>query len=86
VRAADGMSNAIAMPMMFLSGTFFPTEGLPSALATIVKYLPMTPMLDAMRGVALEARPFWEYPSELAILGAWIVLTSIVAIKVFRFS
>ena len=86
VRAADGMANAVAMPMMFLSGTFFPTDGLPGVLSALVKYLPLAPMLDVMRGVALDAKPFWEYPNELAILGAWIVVSSVVAIKVFRFS
>ncbi|MBI4312585.1 MAG: ABC transporter permease [Chloroflexi bacterium] len=86
VRAADGMANAISMPMMFFSGTFFPKESLPGFLAKVVEYLPLAPLLDAMRGVALEARPFWDYPGELAILGAWIVLSSVVATRVFRFS
>ena len=85
-RAADGLANAVAMPMMFLSGTFFPTETLPGVLANVVKYLPLSPLLVAMRGVALDATPFWEYPTELAVLGAWIVVTSVVAVKVFRFS
>jgi ABC-2 type transport system permease protein len=86
VRAADGMANAISIPMMFFSGTFFPNENLPKVMATVVEYLPLSPLLDAMRGVALDARPFWEYPGELAILGAWIVVSSVVAIRVFRFS
>ncbi|MFH1560639.1 MAG: ABC transporter permease [Chloroflexota bacterium] len=85
VRAADGLANAVAMPMMFLSGTFFPKESLPGVLSTVVGYLPLSPLLDAMRGVALDARPFWEYPTELCILGAWIVVTSVVAVRVFRF-
>jgi ABC-2 type transport system permease protein len=73
------------MPMMFFSGVFFPTESLPKVLAVSVKYLPLTPMLDAMRGVVLEGDPFWDYPAKLAILGAWIVGTAIVAVKTFRF-
>ncbi|MBI2170756.1 MAG: ABC transporter permease [Chloroflexi bacterium] len=86
VRAADGMANAISIPMMFFSGTFFPNENLPKIIATAVEYLPLSPLLDAMRGVALDARPFWEYPGELAILGAWIVVSSVAAVRVFRFS
>ena len=85
VRAADGLANAVSMPMMFLSGTFFPRESLPSVMAAVVKYLPLSPLLDAMRGVALEAKPFWAYPGELAILGAWMVVTSVLAVKLFRF-
>ncbi len=85
VRAADGLANAVSMPMMFLSGTFFPRENLPSVMAAVVKYLPLSPLLDAMRGVALEAKPFWAFPTELAILGAWMVVTSVLAVKLFRF-
>ena len=86
VRAADGLGNAVSMPMMFLSGTFFPTDLLPGFLAKAVKFLPLSPMLDAMRGVALDAKPFWDYPGELAILGGWIVVSSIVAIRMFKFN
>lgn len=86
VRAADGMANAVAMPMMFLSGTFFPKESLPAILSDAVEYLPLSPLLDAMRGVALEAQPFWDYPDELAILLGWIVVSSVVAVRAFKFS
>ncbi len=86
VRAADGMANAVSMPMMFLSGTFFPTSNLPGVLAKAVEFLPLSPLLVAMRGVALDAKPFWDYPTELAILVGWIVLSSIFAVRVFRFS
>ncbi|MFH1141987.1 MAG: ABC transporter permease [Chloroflexota bacterium] len=85
VRAADGLANAVSLPMMFLSGTFFPRESLPNAMRHVVDYLPLSPLLDAMRHVALEAKPFWAYPSELAILGGWIVVTSVLAIRLFRF-
>jgi ABC-2 type transport system permease protein len=84
-RAADGLANAVSMPMMFLSGTFFPIDGLPDVLGALVRYLPLAPMLDAMRGVALEARPIWDFPEELAILGVWILVSSAVAVKIFRF-
>ncbi|MSQ21704.1 MAG: ABC transporter permease [Dehalococcoidia bacterium] len=85
VRAADGLANAVSMPMMFLSGTFFPNENLPKVIATVVEYLPLSPLLDAMRGVALDAKPFWAYPTELAILAGWIAVTSVLTIKLFRF-
>ena len=86
VRAADGLANAITLPMMFLSGVFFPKEGLPRVLGEIVEYLPLSPMLDSLRGVALEGKAIWAYPDELLILVAWIVLSSILAVRVFRFN
>ena len=83
--AASGMGNAIALPVMFLSGTFFATSTLPSVLPDIVRYLPLTPMLDAMREVSLDGAALWDTWPELAILGGWIAVTSIAAVKLFRF-
>ena len=85
VAAASGMGNAVALPMMFLSGTFFPIDDLPGALASVVKFLPLAPMLEAMRGVSLDSKAFWEFPRELAILAGWIAVTSLVAMRLFRF-
>ena len=84
VEAASGFSNAVSIPMMFFSGTFFSTDGLPGIMPDIVKYLPLTPLITAMRGISVDAQPFWAYPAELAILGAWIVVTSALALKVFK--
>ena len=85
-RAASGMGNAITIPMLFFSGTFFPTSTLPAFLPDLVQVLPLTPMLDAMRGVALDDLALWEVWRELAMLAGWLVVSSAVAIKVFRFS
>ncbi|GBD10562.1 Inner membrane transport permease YbhS [bacterium HR23] len=85
VNAASGLGNAIAMPMMFFSGVFFETSSLPKVLAVASQYLPLTPLLDALRGVLLEGKPFWAYPGELGILGAWVVISGALAVRFFRF-
>ena len=84
-RAASGMGNAIAIPMMFFAGTFFPTSSLPGFLPDLVRVLPLTPMLDAMRSVALDGREIWHVWQELAMLVAWLAVSSAAAIKLFRF-
>ncbi|MSP78059.1 MAG: ABC transporter permease [Dehalococcoidia bacterium] len=85
-QTAIGLGNAVTMPMMFFSGVFFPTDTLPATMRAVVQYLPLTPMLTALRGVALDAKPIWSFPTELGILAAWVLVTSVVAIRVFRFS
>lgn len=84
-RSASGMGNAIAIPMMFFAGTFFPTSSLPSFMPDLVQVLPLTPMLDAMRGVALDGKELWQVWQELAMLAAWLAVSSVAAIKLFRF-
>ena len=84
--AASGMGNAVALPMMFLAGTFFSTASLPWLLPYAVQVLPLTPMLDAMREVAINSAPLWETWPQLVALSAWAVATGLVAVRVFRFN
>ena len=83
--AASGMGNAVAMPMLFLAGTFFSTAALPWVLPEVSQVLPLTPMLAALRDVAIESEPIWDTWPYLAALGGWVVATALGAVKVFKF-
>ena len=85
VAAASGLGNAIGLPLMFLSGVFFPLDTLPTVIRVVVEYLPLAPLLEVVRGVTLHSKSFWEFPVELATIGCWIVASAIVATKTFRF-
>lgn len=47
--AASGLGNAVAFPMMFLSGTFWPIDIMPQFLQLIARLLPLTYFSDALR-------------------------------------
>jgi ABC-2 type transport system permease protein len=49
VEAASAIGNAITFPMMYLSGTFFPVELMPSYLQTVSKALPLTYFSEGLR-------------------------------------
>ena len=49
VEAVSGLANAIAFPMMFLSGAFWPVEIMPKFMQTIAKYLPLTFLAEGLR-------------------------------------
>ena len=54
---AEGSSaivNAIYLPVLFLSGAFFPVHGLPDFLQWFADALPLTHLLDAMRSVFIH--------------------------------
>jgi len=76
--AVEGAANAITLPMMFLSGTFFPTGQLPEAVRIAVQVLPLTHLLTAMRALVEGESVISQWP-QLLILAAWIVGTFIVA-------
>ncbi|MCH7608282.1 MAG: ABC transporter permease [Chloroflexi bacterium] len=84
VQAAAGLGNAVIWPMMLLAGVFFETDQFPYALRVTVKYLPLTPMVDSLRGVVLDSRSILDFPGELALMGVWIAVTTTVALRVLR--
>ena len=85
VQAASGLGNVVVLPLLMFSGVFFPADALPSVVSGVVGFMPLAPMVEAMRGVTLQAKGLADFPQELAIIGAWLIVTSAVAVKVFRF-
>ncbi len=77
--AVEGAANAVTMPMMFLSGSFFPTTSLPEAVRPIVELLPLTHMLHAMRALALDHESFVEQWPALLVMTAWVLGTLLIA-------
>ena len=84
-QAASGLGNLLVLPLMLFSGIFFPKDSLPDFFGDLVGYLPLAPMVDAVRGVTLDGKPFWDYPGELTVMAVWIVGTTLIATKIFRF-
>jgi ABC-2 type transport system permease protein len=84
--AAQGLGQVIAIPMMFLSGVFFPTDTLPKVLQKVVAYLPLTPVIEALRNVAINGTSITGTGWEVAQLGAWVLVSFGIAARMFRFS
>jgi ABC-2 type transport system permease protein len=85
VNAAEAMSQVIFMPMMFLSGVFFPVEALPNAVYHVVQFLPLTPLIEALRSVSIYNAPLSDITKQLLLLAGWIIVSFLIAWKSFRF-
>lgn len=83
-RQAAPLGNIIVFPMLFLSGTFFPRYLMPEWLQQISFYLPLTPVIDGLRMLAIEGQHFVDIVPQLALLAAWLVVIYLVAFRVFR--
>jgi ABC-2 type transport system permease protein len=83
--AASGLGNAVTMPMMFFSGIFFPTNTLPWILPALTALLPLKPMVDGIRRISIDAVSLTDLGTELAMVAAWALVTSVIAMRVFRF-
>ncbi|OIP23285.1 hypothetical protein COX95_01685 [bacterium CG_4_10_14_0_2_um_filter_33_32] len=78
------LSNVVMMPMMFLSGVFFPRDALPDLLKSITQYMPLTYLADGMRKVMVEGSGLIQIQAEIFGLLAWIFISFILAIKFFK--
>jgi ABC-2 type transport system permease protein len=81
---AAPIANVVALPMMFLSGVFFPREAMPEALVRITDYLPLTFLAEALRNVAINGATLWSQWLNLAGLAAWLALSFVLAVRLFR--
>lgn len=84
-QAASGIGMIVAMPMMFLSGVFFATDTLPKVLQVTFAYLPLAPLIDALRKVANDGLSIGATGSELLLLTVWLVVAFGLASLTFRF-
>lgn len=86
VDAANNAAGLITTPLMFLSGSFFPIASMPGWLQPVAELLPLTPLVVALREMALSGASILEVGPELAIIGAWIAAGLMLARISFRFS
>lgn len=81
---AAPLSQAVAMPMMFLSGVFFPVFLMPEWLQSIVKFIPLTPIVESIRFIVTENKSLLDLGPQMAVMIGWLVVIYFVAFKVFR--
>lgn len=83
-RQAAPLSQIVTMPMMFLSGSFFPRFLMPEWLQNITAYLPLTPVIDASRLIITEGKTFIDLLPQFGIIAAWCIVIYFIAFRIFR--
>lgn len=81
-RAAP-LTNLISFPMMFLSGTFFPTYLMPLWLQNISKFLPLTPVIDGLRDIISQGKTIMDLGPQLLLLAIWMIIIYVISFTVF---
>jgi ABC-type multidrug transport system permease subunit len=84
--AVSGLMNLVMLPMWLFSGVFFSAERFPDAMQPIIQALPLTQLLNALRGVILEGMGWLDVAPAMAILAAWAVLSFLIALRIFRWT
>jgi ABC-2 type transport system permease protein len=83
VEAAAGAGNAIAFPMMFLSGAFWPLEFMPDYLQTIAKFLPLHYFHDGLMQLMIYESPANSVRA-FVIIGIFGAVFLVLAIKITK--
>ncbi len=74
--AAGAYTNAVFLPVIFISGVFYSVDDLPRALEVIGAALPLRHVIDGLAGDGFGAG--------LAVVAAWGLLGAILAVRYFR--
>jgi ABC-2 type transport system permease protein len=84
IEAAAGMMNFIMMPMWIASGVFFSAQKFPAMIQPLIRALPLTALIDALRANLLQGAGLAGVAPQLAVLTAWLIVCFVLALKLFR--
>jgi ABC-type polysaccharide/polyol phosphate export permease len=84
VEAVSGLANLVMLPMWIFSGVFFSSSNFPTAFQPVIRALPLTATVDALRAVMLQGAHLTAISGELSIITAWLVVAFGVALRIFR--
>ncbi|MBU7024810.1 MAG: ABC transporter permease [Theionarchaea archaeon] len=83
VEAASGAGNAIAFPMMFLSGAFWPIEQMPEYLQGVARILPLHYFHDGLLQIMVYKNP-GHAVTGFVVLGCFAVVMMVIAVKITK--
>ena len=76
--------NVVMLPMWIFSGVFFSSSRFPDAVQPLIQALPLTAVIDALRATMLRGAGVSEVLPELAVIVAWLVISFVLAVRLFR--
>jgi ABC-type multidrug transport system permease subunit len=84
IEAVSGLMNLVVLPMWIFSGVFFSAQRFPDLVQPLIRALPLTAAIDAMRAIMLRGESLTSLGVEVACLGAWLVVCFGLALRLFR--
>jgi ABC-type multidrug transport system permease subunit len=84
LEAVSGLMNLSMVPMWVLSGVFFSSSNFPEAIQPVIRALPLTAVVDALRAVVLEGATVGGIRVELATLAAWTIVPFTIGLRIFK--
>ena len=86
LETASGLMNFVMLPMWTLCGIFFSYERFPEIFHPVIKCLPLTPVIDALRALMLDGKSIFTQVPELIVITLWCLVPFGVALVIFRWN
>ncbi|MEA2479598.1 MAG: type transport system permease protein [Thermoleophilaceae bacterium] len=82
--SAPAYTNAVFLPMIFISGVFYSSRSLPAALDVIAKVLPLRHVVDGLHAALVTGASLADSLDALGILFAWLAVGLFATFRFFR--
>ena len=82
-RSAQVVGMVLLYPMLFLSGAGFPRELLPEGIKKISTFLPLTYVVNLLRGLWI-GETWSQHTTNVIVLAAMLVVGVVISIRTFR--
>jgi ABC-2 type transport system permease protein len=82
--AAPAYTNAVFLPLIFISGVFYSADELPEALKVIAEALPLKHLIDGLSEAIVGGSG--DPATAAAVVAAWTVAGVVIAVRFFRWS
>jgi ABC-type multidrug transport system permease subunit len=79
-----GLVNMAILPMMVTSGVFFSASRFPDGIQPIIRLLPLTALIDAIRPVMLDGAGAAAVATQITVMLAWGLISFVIALRLFR--
>ena len=79
-----GLVNLTTLPMLVTSGVFFSASRFPEVFQPIIRVLPLTALIEAVRTVMLDGAGLAAVANQVGIMLAWGLISFVVALCLFR--
>jgi len=84
IEMISGLMNLVMLPMWIASGVFFSAERFPEFMQPAIQALPLTCLVNALRGVMLDGESLPALWRPLLILIVWGCASFAIALRAFR--
>jgi ABC-2 type transport system permease protein len=79
-----GLVNMTTLPMLVTSGVFFSAARFPEVFQPVIRLLPLTALIEAVRTVMLDGAGVAAVANQIGIMLAWGLISFVVALGMFR--